>query len=131
MGDKLKEVLEQGVYGKPEIKPEEKKLFLSTFAERVHLALTNRQVRHRGMYDKAIDVMKKEKDVHLYLNGDLGYSAYSNYVNEANKHRVAFTIINDSYDTPIGLVLASSKALPESRPSFFIKDEQYQRDMED
>ncbi|MCD8508747.1 MAG: YueI family protein [Bacillus sp. (in: Bacteria)] len=57
--DKLDEILQRGMFGNKETLPEERKLFLSTISERIYLALTNKQVRKRGMYDEAKELMKK------------------------------------------------------------------------
>ncbi|PYZ98623.1 hypothetical protein CR205_08595 [Alteribacter lacisalsi] len=124
--EKLKEVLKQGVYGSPEIRPDERRLFLSTLRERVHLALTNRQVREQGMYREANEMMSKS-GLKMYLNGALNYPAYSNYVQAANKNGVPFTIVNDGKDSPVGLVLASDYAVEKEH--IFIEDELYNRDM--
>ncbi|WP_026689266.1 YueI family protein [Alteribacter aurantiacus] len=124
---KLKEVLKQGIYGSPEIRPDERKLFLSTIRERIYLALTNRQVRESGMYNQVLNVMKRHSDVTLYINGSLNYPAYSNYVQEANKNGVQFTIVNDGKESPIGLVLASKSAI--EKEDIFITDELYEKDM--
>lgn len=130
--DRLQEVLINGISGTPETLPEERKLFLSTISERVYIALTNKQVIHRGMYHEVTELMstKKKQGLHLYLNGQLSYSLYSNYVKEAVKNHIPFTVVNDGYDTPIGLVLASSSAYSSKEYNFFIEDEYFKRDME-
>ncbi|RXI99460.1 DUF1694 domain-containing protein [Anaerobacillus alkaliphilus] len=129
--NKLQDVLQRGIYGSPETLPEERALFLSTISERIYLALTNRQVIHKGMYSEAIDVMKTKKDAHLFINGELTYTLYSNYLKEAAKYKIPFTVVNDGHDTPIGLVLASNTAINYGKePEFFIQDEIYKRDME-
>uniref|UniRef100_A0A1S2LRB7 DUF1694 domain-containing protein n=2 Tax=Anaerobacillus isosaccharinicus TaxID=1532552 RepID=A0A1S2LRB7_9BACI len=127
---KLEQVLLQGIRGMAETLPEERALFLSTISERIYLALTNKQVIHKGMYPEAIDVMSSKKDLHLFLNGELSYNIYSNYIKEASKHNIPFTIVNDGHDTPIGLVLASSTAINSGKEyTFFIEDETFKRDM--
>ncbi|WP_096188422.1 YueI family protein [Evansella halocellulosilytica] len=122
--DKLEEVLQKGIYGSPEIRPEERKLFLSTIAERVYLALTNTQVRQKGMYDEVERLLRTKNNIHLYINGSLNYPSYSNYVQAANKHSVPFTVVSDGHDSPIGIVLASSHAL-ENQEDIFIKDDAF------
>ncbi|TMW73798.1 YueI family protein [Alteribacter natronophilus] len=124
--EKLKEVLKQGMYGTPEIRPEERRLFLSTLRERVHLALTVQQVREKGMYREAEQLMKKS-GLKMYINGALNYPAYSNYVQAAGKSGVPFTVVNDGKDSPVGLVLASDTAV--EKDEIFIEDELYSRDM--
>ncbi len=126
--NKLEEILKQGIYGSPEIRPEERRLFLSTLAERVYLCLTNSQVRHRGIYPEMEKAMKENKNAHLYINGALNYTKYNNYIQAANKHSVSFTIVNDGKDTPIGIVLAANSAV-NMESKMFIIDELYEDDM--
>ncbi len=129
--NKLEDALQRGIYGTPETLPEERALFLSTISERIFLALTNKQVIHKGMYPEAIEVMRSKKDAHLFINGGLSYGLYSNYVKEAGKYNIPFTVVNDGHDTPIGLVLASNQAINYGKETnFFIKDDIFKRDME-
>ncbi|MFA9559385.1 YueI family protein [Evansella sp. AB-rgal1] len=126
---KLEEVLQRGIYGTPEILPEERKLFLGTISERIYLALTNSQVIKRGLYEEAAQLMKEYKsNIHLFVNGYLNYPTYSNYVQLANQNSVPFTIVSDGHETPIGIVLASTKAL-DTPKEFFIKDQSYFNDI--
>ncbi|WP_416149374.1 YueI family protein [Salipaludibacillus sp. HK11] len=127
---KLEDILKHGIYGSPEIRPEERKLFLSTLAERVYLCLTNSQVRHRGMYPEMEKAMKETKDAHLYINGALNYTSYNNYIQAANKHSLLFTIVNDGQDTPLGIVLSADTAI-NMESEMFIKDDLYEDDMGD
>ncbi|OIJ16086.1 hypothetical protein BKP35_03650 [Anaerobacillus arseniciselenatis] len=128
--NKLEKILMQGIHGTVETLPEERALFLSTISERIYLALTNKQVIHKGIYKEAVDIMHSEKNIHLYINGELSYSNYSNYIKEATKHKVAFTIVNDGHDTPIGLVFACDTAINHSgKFNFFIEDEIFEKDM--
>ncbi|QKS70919.1 YueI family protein [Paenalkalicoccus suaedae] len=125
---KLEQILQNGMYGTPEIRPEERKLFLGSLAERAHIALTNGQVRKTGMYKEVLTLMEKHKDANLLINGDLTYMSYSNYVQAASKLGVQFTIYNDSKETPLGLVLAAPTAI-NNQASMFIKDEIFEKEM--
>ncbi|GAE24773.1 hypothetical protein JCM9140_725 [Halalkalibacter wakoensis JCM 9140] len=130
MGQKVKEVIDRALYGTPEIKPEEKNLFLSTFLERIHIALTKKQVVHKGMYPEVVEIMKEKKNLHLYINGNLNYGNYSNYVQQASKSNIRFTIVTPKKQTPFGLVLADeTQAI--NRNNIFIQDELYDLDMEE
>lgn len=128
--NKLEDILKQGIYGSPEIRPEERKLFLSTLAERVYLCLTKSQVRHRGIYPEMDKAMKEKKNAHLYINGALNYTKYSNYIQLANKYSLPFTIINDGHETPIGIVLAAETAI-NMESNMFVKDDLYRDDMDE
>lgn len=82
------------------------------------------------MYPEVIEVMKKKRNLHLYLNGDLSYTNYSNYLQEANKQGIRFTIVNPTKPTPFGLVLADEKDAVDVKDAF-IKDDLYLRDMDE
>ena len=125
MNEEIKRVLDAGIYGTPELKPAEKALFLSTFRERVYIALTKRQVAQNNVYKEVKDEMRRVRDGILYLNGDLSYSMLSKYIKEASKLSLSFTIVNDKEtDTPLGLVLASKQAAVE-REEIFVRDDRF------
>lgn len=130
MEQKMKEVIDRALYGAPEIKPEERNLFLSTLLERIHLALTKKQVINKGMYKEVIELMKTKRNLHLYLNGNLGYSHFSNYIKEAGTHGVSFTFVTPKKLTPFGLIVADQTDAIETK-QLFIKDELFERDMEE
>lgn len=128
--NKIHELLMQGIYGTPETLPEERALFLSTIRERIYLALTNKQVKHKGMYNEAMQLLQSKKDIHLFINGELSYQLYANYLKVATKYNVPFTVVSDGLDTPFGLVLASETAITHNDDqTIFVEDEIFQRDM--
>ncbi|MDT8861723.1 YueI family protein [Alkalihalobacillus sp. MEB130] len=130
MDQKVKDIIDRAIYGAPEIKPEERNLFLTTIVERIYIALTKKQVIHKGMYSEVVAMIKQEKNAHLYVNGNLSYSNYSNYIQEANKAGIRFTIVTPQKQTPFGLVLAhESQAI--DRTDIFVKDDLYELDMDD
>ncbi|NEU30741.1 YueI family protein [bacterium LRH843] len=130
MGQTLQDIIDQAIYGVPEVKPEERRLFLSTILERIHLALTKKQVIQTGMYAEALTLFKTKSNLHIYINGDLNYQNYANYVKEAGKLGIPFTVVTPPKPTPFGLVIADkSKAIHAA--SVFIEDELYKRDMEE
>ncbi|WP_070120265.1 YueI family protein [Bacillus marinisedimentorum] len=124
----IQEILKLGIYGTPQTKPAERKLFLSSIRERVWLALTRSQV-NRGMpYREVEEVLRSRNDVHLFLNGSLPYESISPYIKLASKNGAQFTIVsNQASETPVGLVASASKAVDVS--SVFIEDERYERDI--
>ncbi|ADH99812.1 YueI family protein [Salisediminibacterium selenitireducens] len=127
MKDRMEQILAEGIYGKSELKPEEKALFLSNFAERVIISLTKSQVRKRGTYQELEQFMSKYPSSRLYINGTMNYSFYGDYIQLANKKRIPFTIVNDSKTSPLGIVLASGQATPDD--PVFVQDELYQDDL--
>jgi len=112
---KVEDVLKDGIYGKKELKVDEKRMFLGTYRERVYVALSNKQVREPGVYDEVEHKMREVKDkgeTVLLLNGKLRYSTYSNYIKLASTYNIPYKIVSDLESTSqIGLVLASSEAV--------------------
>ena len=124
--EKLDDILKRGMYGSKETLPEERNFFLGTINERVYLALTNNQVRKRGMYEEVQDLLKRkeDEDMEILINGELNYSYYSNYVQEATKNSVPFRIVNNDSETPIGIIVASKQPVTKQE-NIFIKDDEF------
>ncbi|MBO9129313.1 YueI family protein [Bacillus sp. 165] len=123
----IDDYLQEGIHGGKDLNPEEKKLFLSTFRERVELALTIGQVMQASPYPEVVSVMKTNKNSKLLLNGTIAYSFLSKYISLANDTAIPFSIIqNQEGHTPIGLVVASSAAV--DRPNIYVKDEIWEKE---
>ncbi|HJV31189.1 MAG TPA: YueI family protein [Bacillales bacterium] len=134
------EVLQQGIHGAKEIKPDEKRKFLGTYRERIIIALKKNQVMEKEVYPQIEKSMKENRTAHLFLNGNISYEALSKYVKLAKKYKIEHTIVaNKEHDTEIGLVLAMDHAIDkeeiyvtekelepakprtQEKPSFFTK----------
>ncbi|MGG5252463.1 YueI family protein [Neobacillus sp. SM06] len=108
----VEEVLQQGIYGTKEIKPEERRQFLGTLRERVLAVLKKNQVREQDVYPQIGQLLKENPTAHLLLNGTLPYRDLSKYVKIAKKCKASYTIVtNKEHDTEIGLVLAVDHAI--------------------
>jgi uncharacterized protein YueI len=106
------EVLQQGIQGPKEIKPDEKRKFLGTFRERIILALKKGQVMELDIYPQVEKGIQENLDAQLLLNGNISYEMLSKYVRLAKKYRIEHTIVaNMEHDTEIGLVLAMDHAI--------------------
>ncbi|MFD3450042.1 YueI family protein [Microbacteriaceae bacterium 4G12] len=127
MNKKVEDYLQEGIYGAKEINPQEKKMFLSTFRERVELALTSGQVMQDHSYQEVITSLQKSS-VKMYVNGNVPYTYLSKYIALANKFNVPFTIVqNKEAQTPIGLVVAHAKAI--DKENIFVKDTIFNENM--
>ncbi|MGD6833115.1 YueI family protein [Sutcliffiella halmapala] len=112
MGKNIDDYIDNGLKGTPEIKPGERKEYLSQLRERVILALTNGQVMQAKVYVPLGDLMKRYPGSRLYLDGDINYAHLSKYTKMANQYNVPFTIVDDkASSTNIGLVLANPHAV--------------------
>ncbi|MFB5197909.1 YueI family protein [Neobacillus sp. KR4-4] len=106
------EVLQQGIYGPLQTKPDERRKFLGTLRERIVLALTKSQVGEANIYPQVEKQMKEKPQSHLFLNGNMSYETLSKYVKLATKYKVEHTLVtNKDHDSEIGLVLAMDHAI--------------------
>ncbi|WP_066249798.1 YueI family protein [Neobacillus drentensis] len=106
------EVLQQGIYGPLETKPDERRKFLGTLRERIVVALTKSQVAETSVYPQVEKQMKERPQSHLFLNGNMSYENLSKYVKLATKYKIEHTLVtNKEHDSDIGLVLAMDHAI--------------------
>ncbi len=117
--------IEQGIYGKKEINPDERRKFLGTLRERIVIALSNAQVRGNRIFPVVEEEVKNNKDAVMYLNGHIDYSYLSKYVQMALKYKVPYTIVNNKeYSSQIGMVLAYDYAI--DREEIYIQENNLQ-----
>lgn len=106
------EVLQQGIYGPLETKPDERRKFLGTLRERIVVALTKSQVGETAVYPQVEQQIKEKPHSHLFLNGNMNYEDLSKYVKLATKYKIEHTLVtNKEHDSEIGLVLAMDHAI--------------------
>jgi uncharacterized protein YueI len=121
----VEEVLQQGIYGVKETKPEERRKYLGTLRERIIAALYKNQVRESRVYPQIEQSIKEKPMAHLFLNGSINYGELSKYVKLAKKHKIKYTIVsNKENDTDIGLVLAMDYAV--DKEDIFITENELQ-----
>lgn len=116
----VEDYIKKNVFGKPQLKPDEKNKFLGNFAERVGIALTVSQLKNPANMKTVEGVMKKYPQYHLYLNGKIDSYILDKYLQLSVKLKYKFTIVSQSAvrnkdrvmtDNDMGLVIAD-----ESRP---------------
>ena len=106
------DILQEGIHGPKEIKPAERKEFLGTIRERVVVVLSQAQVYQKEIPKGFIEILKKNKEAKLYLNGHISYTHLSKFVKVADENGVQFKIVtNKDYNSPHGLVLAYDHAI--------------------
>lgn len=108
----VEEILQQGIHGPLETKPDERRKYLGTLRERIVVALKKGQVAEETVYPEVEQYMKEYPKAHLFLNGTLSYEQLSKYVKQATKNKIGHTIVtNKESNTDIGLVLALDYAI--------------------
>lgn len=111
----IEEYLKQNVFGKPQLKPDERRKFLGNFQERVALALTVAQVRRSENLPLIRQVMQRYPQYHLFINGRLSSTYRVPIMTLAVQLSYHFTIIEQANmrtatkvlaETDMGLVIA-------------------------
>ncbi|RSU06557.1 hypothetical protein CBF30_09940 [Vagococcus entomophilus] len=110
----VQDYLEKGLYGAPQLKPEEKKKFLGNFRERVILVITMKEMMEKNPLDTVKNVIEKYPDHQLYLNGDLDGALQAEYLKVAKQLNCPFRFVTTQGSTTeetTGLVYAASYAM--------------------
>lgn len=112
MSGNLDDYIQQGIYGTRQTKPDERRKFLGTIRERIVIALTQAQVKEKGIYKQVEDAIKENREANLYLNGNINYKVLGKYTKIASKYGVSYTFVtNKNHNSEIGLLLAYDHAI--------------------
>ena len=120
----VEDYIKDNIFGKPQLKPDEKNKFLGNFAERVAIALTVSQIKNADNETTVESVMKKYPQYHMYLNGKIDSYILDKYMRLSVKLKYKFTIVSQSgmrnrdralTDNDMGLVIAN-EGQPIDRP---------------
>ncbi|KGX92006.1 hypothetical protein N781_02990 [Pontibacillus halophilus JSM 076056 = DSM 19796] len=129
------DIIQEGIYGKRETKPDERRRFLGTIRERVVLALTKGQL----MQDKALQelesAMQEHRNTTLLLNGEVSSRFMTEEKRLAEKYSIPYTeVSNQGTSTDLGAVLtydyavdieeifvSDKEEVTHEEPSFFDK----------
>lgn len=112
MSRNIDDYIQQGIYGSRQTKPDERRKFLGTIRERIVIALTQGQVREKGIYRQVEDAIKENREARLYLNGNIHYKVLTKYTKIATKYEVPYTFVtNKNHNSEIGLLLAYDHAI--------------------
>ncbi|MCH4168173.1 MAG: YueI family protein [Streptococcaceae bacterium] len=96
----IEEKLEQGLYGKPQLKPDEQKKFLGTFRERVILIITNQDV-YQDVYQelffqKLTENINESTQLLMKINDLLDDTTKMKFIKLANELKITSTIITEN-----------------------------------
>ncbi len=107
------DVLKEGIYGPKETKPDERRKYLGTLRERVVIALTTGETMGSDTVQPELKrLLDENKEAHLFLNGNVPYTALSKYIKAAMDLKMDYTIVtNKEHQSEFGLVLAHSYAI--------------------
>lgn len=110
----VQDYLEKGLYGSPQIKPDEKRKYLGTFRERIYLSMTIAEMDN----PRNLTYFKEELATHpnhqVLINAAVASTIQNSYMIATQKANESFKIVdteNQSEPDAIGLVYAAETAV--------------------
>lgn len=110
--DNPEQRLSIGMQGAPELKREEKKVYLGQFRERIIRILSKKQVAQKFIYPEIIEALKHKQSSRLLINGELWDDLTDKYIALARQVKKPYTMIHDpELKGETGLVVISDDAV--------------------
>lgn len=94
MSKVVQDYLEKGLYGTPEIKPEEKKKFLGTYRERVVFVLTLKELTALTFDAFAKQQFQQYPDGQILLNAKIDIALQSHVMQLAQQNNMTFRMVD-------------------------------------
>jgi uncharacterized protein YueI len=110
--DPLEQALLAGIHGAPELKHDEKLLYLGEFKERVIKKLTEGQVTEKAIYPEIFQALQDRKADQLVINGSINSSYITKYKELATRLHKTYTVRSDmAFQGDTGLLVISDQAV--------------------
>lgn len=113
----VQDYLEKGLYGSPQIKPDEKRKYLGTFRERIYLTMTFSEITDsKKLKDLQAELTTNPKQ-QLLINGLVDSAIQKKYIALAQKENCLFTLVNSDvtdHQDSIALVYAADHAVDQT-----------------
>lgn len=124
--DNLQEHMNKGMYGTPQLKPDEKRKYLGTFRERVSLTITFEQLKDPQALVDLKEELTKHPDLYVIINGQLEQKILTSLLKIVKEANVSFTLNTDRSLTTCSdalavVVCAKKTALHEDTVDVFKK----------
>ena len=109
---KLEKKVEEGLYGRPEIKKEEKNRFLGEFKERVIRYLDYKQVEEPGTYPEILEAIRHPQAKKLIIDRRVDDERARDYIALARENELQFKRVDSpKFEGQTGLVVVSKQAV--------------------
>lgn len=124
--DNLQDHMNKGMYGTPQLKPDEKRKYLGTFRERVSLTITFQQLKDPQALVDLKEELAKNPDLYVIINGQLEQQLLASLLKIVKEADVPFTLNTDQAlatcsDALAVVVCAKKTALHEATVDVFQK----------
>lgn len=110
----VQDYLEKGMYGAPQLKPEEKRQYLGTFRERIFLTMTIAEMADKKNITHFKQELTDNPQQQVLINAAVDFPIQNDYMIAAQKAKCPFKIVdteNQNSPEAIGLVYASETAV--------------------
>ena len=122
MAEEKKSALEQrlnnGIYGTPQLKPDEQRRYLGTFRERVCLTISVAELHEQNWESAMAAEFKRGIGNLVFLNGNLPHEEIRPYVRAASQAGASFTMKTDpefkTTSDSLAVVVAAKEAVYQS-----------------
>lgn len=102
--------VQAGLYGTPQINPDEQNHYLGNFRERVYVIQTREHIGETQYMQAWERQMAKYPDATLYLNGHLDRTILDKFMKLASHYKMRFTLkTDDVYDRSNVMVVLAAK----------------------
>ena len=108
----LEKKVEEGIYGQPEIKKEEKNRFLGEFKERVIKDLTFAQIKEDVIYPEILEAVCHPRAARLIIDRNVDIDQAHKYIEKAREHDLGFKRVHSpSFKGDTALVVVGKRAV--------------------
>lgn len=123
----VQDYLEKGMYGGPQIKPDEKRRYLGNFLERCYLYVENKDQKADNLWEQLENTLQKNEGT-LYIHQQIPTTIQDRCIQLAQKYQRPFTMVNGLplADDTVILVYAAKEAVHVENPCFQAKEQQEQ-----
>lgn len=113
---KVMQHVEHGLYGTPQINPDEQRQYLGTFRERCFLTMTVEQMKIPKNQNFLLQELSLHSNSKVRINGAIPLSLQTTYIKLITSQNHPFTIINlkQKEASAFGLVVASDEPVNEA-----------------
>ena len=123
----LEKKVEEGLYGRPEIKKEEKNRFLGQFEERVIRYLTYKQVIEPGTYPEILNAIGHQVAEKLIIDREVELSYARDYIELARENKLDFQRIDSpEFKGDVALVVVSGQRVDVKKRKVLNRKERLQ-----
>lgn len=106
MSKDVQDYLEKGMYGTPQLKPDEQRKYLGTYRERVVFVLTAEELTNQHYDLFATEQFKAYPDGTVLLNANVTGPVQNHVMQLAQKNNRPFKLVDSSEATPLGDTIA-------------------------